>query len=878
MSDKQFEHLSFIDIFNSKADSGLDLFVEIPMLQRDYAYGRESEEEKRRSFLKNIKDYLKSNELNHELDFVYGSRNFKKNKECLTILDGQQRITTLFLLHWYLARICNEYDSFKTLMLEGDVSKFTYATRDSSTAFCNAIVIYGNSGKLEYSDKSKDFDKEKKSLSNIIKDEKWFFNHWNNDPTVYNMLNMIDAIQDMFPIGESKGFYEKLFQHAEKSSITFNFLPFDDFGLTDELYIKMNSRGKPLTRFENLKSKILKEFDNLKETKIYKDKLAEIKKIPEYKHMNSLRQYVSFMFDTKWTDVFWNFWLDSKKAKDKPCVDDMMLSYICNFCITNEIIRIADDSFSIIRDSEENKEIEKLMKYKNNIPYEYLLLMLILDRNNHQLLYSVTDEQKNEIYNQAKSNENYNSLLFELIDAFDLISTKTDKWELKSYTSSILYNEKEYFSKIVYDYSSSVRNYEEKAFFFIYYLYIKDNSKNLNSKLFNDWIRFSYNMIKNSYQLSNSSFNFGTCIVALNYLYESNIYGQLNEKDLSKIVTLDLYQLKEEQLKAVLYKNEKWKDVIINAEDDLSYFEGQLYYILIDFCKISVDDVDNEKAIKKFESAVQIMHSIFTTKRGCSNEDMAKALIAALLSYGDYLKNKGKNWSLLKNDDRDISWRRMYKKQDDDERNQLFEPILSKKDFDILNPIESLREISIINASNIKENWRKVIVETPKVLDVLSPDHYLRWNWANINHENDPDKSNDNFEIDLLTRSTIHGKHYELFSYALYLNIKEEDYFPFTMKYETTATEECQPAIKLDNYKKGNEVYYLFVSYADNQKFRLIFQNIPLDNYEKINDKGIIDILKSCQFVKDGENYVKTTDTKSVHAELKELCKALSDL
>lgn len=878
MSDKQFEHLSFIDIFNSKEDSGLDLFVEIPMLQRDYAYGRESEEEKRRTFLKSIKSYLKSDELNHELDFVYGSRNFKKNKECLTILDGQQRITTLFLLYWYLARICDEYNSFKTLMLEGDSSKFTYATRDSSTAFCNAIVLYGNSGKLEYSEKSEVADKENKPLSKIIKDEKWFFNHWNNDPTVYNMLNMIDAIEDIFPIEESKKFYNKLYQHAEKSSITFNFLPFDDFGLTDELYIKMNSRGKPLTRFENLKSKILKEYDNLKDTKVYKDKLSEIKKNPEYKHMNSLRQYVSFMFDTKWTDVFWNFWLDPKKSKEKPCVDDMMLSYICNFCITNEIIRIADDSFSIIRDSDEHKEIEKLMKYKNNIPYEYLLLMLVIDKNNHQLLNTVTDEQKNEIYSQATKNKDYNSLLFELIDAFDLISTKTDKWELKSYTTSNLYNEKDYFSKIVYDYSSNGRNYEEKAFFFIYYLYIKKNSKNLDTDLFNDWLRFSYNMIKNSYQLANGSFNFGTCLIALKYLYETNIYEHLIEKDLTNIVTLDSYQLQEEQLKSILYKNEKWKKVLTKAEDDLSYFEGQLYYILIDFCKISDSDVDNENAIKRFESVVQIMHSIFTTKKGCPNEDIAKALIIALLSYDDYLKNKGKNWSLLKNDDRDISWRRMYKKQDDDERNQLFSCILSKKDFDILDPIKSLREIGVSNSKNIKDYWRKVIVDNPKVLDVLSTDHYLRWNWANSNHENDPDKSNDNFEIDLLTGPTIHGKHYELFSYALYLNIKKDTFSPFTLKYETTASEEWQPAIKLCNYEKEKEVYYLFVSYADNQTFKLIFQNIPSDDYEKICNNEVINILENCKFEKEDEYFIKIVNTTSVHSELKNLCNELAKI
>lgn len=872
MSDKQFEHLSFVDIFNSEKKDGLNLFVEIPMLQRDYAYGRESEDEKRKAFLKSMKNYLDSNNTNHELDFVYGSRNFRKNKEYLTILDGQQRITTLFLLYWYLARISGQYDSFKNLMLDEDEnSKFSYATRDSSTAFCNAIVKNGDSGNLQITESSS--GKKESSLSKTIVDEKWFFNHWKNDPTVFNMLNMLDAIEEIFPIDESKAYYNKLNQHAEKASITFNFLPFDDFGLTDELYIKMNSRGKPLTRFENLKSKILKEFDNLKDTEIYKEKLKKIQKNPDYKHFKSIREYVSLMFDTKWTDIFWNFWLETKKTKDKPCIDEMMLSYIINFCITNEILRIADNSFSIIRDSEEHKEIEKLMKYKNKIPYEYLLLMLIVDKNCHTLLDSISDKQRNEIYNNAKNNKSYNSLLFDLIDAFDLISSKTNKWELKSYTNNTLYNEKDIFSKVVYDYSSNGRNYEEKAFFFIYYLYISKN-ENINQQLFDDWLRFAYNMIKNSYQLTNGPFNYGTCLIALNYLYDTNIYNKLQNINTSNLVTLDAYQLQEEILKSHLFKNEDWKKSIIKAEDALCYFEGQLYYTLIDFCKITKGDINNPDAISTFNSAVSIMHSIFTSKKGCP-ENISKALIVALLSIDDYLKNKGKNWSLLKNDDRDISWRRMMKKQDDDDRNTLFSSILSKEDFNISNPIKSLKEIGAANSNNINDLWRKAIVNTPQVLDVLGPDHFLRWNWANYNHENNPDISNDNFEIDLLPGSKIYGYHYELFSYALYLNIKKKDFSPFTITYEQTATEEEQPKIKLYDYILDKESYCIYIIYADNDKFRILFQNRPKNQALPISNNKILSVLNTQQFTKENNSYIKLVKTNDVLSNITMICEQI---
>lgn len=44
--------------------------VVVPMLQRDYAYGRADEFEKRENFLRNLKSYF-DDSIPHELDFVY---------------------------------------------------------------------------------------------------------------------------------------------------------------------------------------------------------------------------------------------------------------------------------------------------------------------------------------------------------------------------------------------------------------------------------------------------------------------------------------------------------------------------------------------------------------------------------------------------------------------------------------------------------------------------------------------------------------------------------------------------------------------------------------------------------------------------------------
>lgn len=74
--------------------------IVIPMLQRDYAQGREGEKARRNKFLEALKRYLADGK-KHELDFVYGSKHGNE----ITLFDGQQRLTTLFLLHWFLATV-----------------------------------------------------------------------------------------------------------------------------------------------------------------------------------------------------------------------------------------------------------------------------------------------------------------------------------------------------------------------------------------------------------------------------------------------------------------------------------------------------------------------------------------------------------------------------------------------------------------------------------------------------------------------------------------------------------------------------------------------------------------------------------------------------
>ncbi len=215
-------------------------FVEIPIIQRDYAQGRPAAADVRKAFLSSLRNALQPDTPPLDLDFVYGNV-VKQGSRYLSVLDGQQRLTTLFLLHWYLANRDGEINDFRSRWTDQDDgrSRFTYETRPSAAEFFHALV----SDNVALPEKDE-------ALSAVLLDAKWFFDTWRHDPTVSSCLVMLDAIHNVFA-GDEQGQYNLLVQERK---VAFHFLDLPAFGLSDDLYIKMNSRGKPLTAFENFKA------------------------------------------------------------------------------------------------------------------------------------------------------------------------------------------------------------------------------------------------------------------------------------------------------------------------------------------------------------------------------------------------------------------------------------------------------------------------------------------------------------------------------------------------------------------------------------------------------------------------------------------------
>ncbi|MBR5210680.1 MAG: DUF262 domain-containing protein [Paludibacteraceae bacterium] len=296
-----------------------DTSIEIPIIQRDYAQGRLENEYLRKSFLVDIKNSLdkaKDNdkESKMKLDFIYGSVENDK----LNPLDGQQRLTTLWLLHWYIALMS---DNLKEEVCK-TLAKFTYETRISSREFCENLC------KPQNFEKYKEYKPTgKRKIVDYITNRTWFYSAWKQDPTIQSMLRMLGGTEKNDKNGDIIDGLEELFQGLKEdkfkeywecltcnASIVFYQLPLENFGHSDDLYIKMNARGKQLTSFENFKADLVGYIRNKGQVNPQ-----------DWNILLDAKEGIPNKMDTTWTDTFWN-----NKSEDKR-IDEIYFAFLNRF-------------------------------------------------------------------------------------------------------------------------------------------------------------------------------------------------------------------------------------------------------------------------------------------------------------------------------------------------------------------------------------------------------------------------------------------------------------------------------------------------------------------------------------------------------------------
>jgi len=366
--------------------------IEIPKIQRDYTYGRNDPkiEQIRRVFIEKLITHLKRDESLH-LDFVYGrlvgltsAQQAMENRraiggllksvlsyaETLDIkfeyvltdtrntagaplttllpLDGQQRLTTLFLLHWYVA--CRVGQMRERLI------RFSYNTRKSAKDFCRELVEKGT------------VEDGAKGLAQAIKNNEWFFAGWGKDPTVSSMLAVLSEIHKRLrnePTNTLSDIWARL---TLTDKVTFSFLDTQRLLMTDELYVKMNARGKQLTDYENLKAWLQESYP----------------KLPTPRWEQNL--------DTVWTDILWQY-----RKRDEFEIDNSYYKYFKEMALYH----YAQSSVVVSELTDEQREITDALRSESYIPHSFLeekhlftqpvledtfLFLSLIENDGHRLL------------------------------------------------------------------------------------------------------------------------------------------------------------------------------------------------------------------------------------------------------------------------------------------------------------------------------------------------------------------------------------------------------------------------------------------------------------------------------------------------------------
>lgn len=505
--------------------------VEIPIIQRDYAQGREGKEELRKNFLSALLSAVNVSPI--ELDFVYGA----VKSEALQPLDGQQRLTTLFLLHWYVAVKENKLDND----LRNLLSKFTYETRTSSREFCEALINKGiDVNKLLKSD----------DLSVTIIDSSWFFLSWKKDPTIKAMLTMLDDIHHTFK--KESEIWSKL------NNITFYYIELKNFGLSDDLYIKMNARGKPLTDFE-----------------IFKAKFEQYIKQNNYEDSLELPKTFAHKIDTDWTNLFWKYC----NAENK--IDDSILKFMANTAILiyAQNLEIFDDE---IEYEASRKELE-LKGKSNNITIEAVKRERVEGR-----IAKLFNDYKSIKPKDFATKQAFDSLK----DVLDIYSINNN--DCLHPNELNLWNYVKEDNNLFKDFiSENSQTYKQRILFYAHSVYLKINRNNIVAETFSEWLRVVRNIIENSTIDSSATF-----MGAINLIKElsngcHDVYDFLSKNSIQSKFAEE--QLKEEIRKSkLIVSNTEIKTILFELEDTL-FCKGTINWCLE--CSDKVEELNKIKGI-----------------------------------------------------------------------------------------------------------------------------------------------------------------------------------------------------------------------------------------------------------------------------------------
>ena len=655
----QSKELSYADILSQGGN------IVIPLIQRDYAQGRNTDKARaiRKSFVSDLHKYLMSTDKVMNLDFVYGTKDDTK----FVPLDGQQRLTTLFLLHLYLDALRGDREA-------PIVFKFSYETRESSRRFCEPLIssryeLFNEDAFKEYTDSKN--NNSSPTPSSIIKDQPWWLNAWMADPTVAGMLCMLDEIHHVF-FKDWRKAADRLFV-TENQPIRFQYLPLMNFYDPDDLYIKMNARGLPLTDFEIFKSRWMEEIE-----KVYsKDEAKSIKT----------------WIDVDWTDFLWPMRIRRKGLKNI----DLYFQNLLKLVIGNAMASFGnkDTDIQMLFEANGNKQTFSFAKYVE--VYNVSFSKTLLDRINEELTQLCTDKS---LFTRLRNN-----------------TISSDGWmNIADLWDSFIINE---WDPSKPDYKGRVSLYAISRFSFLL--------PSANDGEVKEWVRLVRNLAENK--------RFNDCDDAVNFIRDIDsvlakiklyadkrspahrINDWLAQSSFTPNSGFTEAQWQEEVIKAELRKDPEWDKELTECERHF-YLNGSAALVL--WCADEIDiklpffTQNINRDFASFKSYKDKLIALFN-EAGKKDSEVTKRylLVKALLSKGDYMPVLSADRRNIYNDPghRDYSWRALLRfgKDTNEKAVQLIKEVIDDKDYKHNNVSNSLKDIIRNRTRRNMPLWRRLL-------------------------------------------------------------------------------------------------------------------------------------------------------------------------
>ena len=837
------KELSFYDLIEKN-------IIEVPIIQREYAQGRQIPKIKdiRQDFVEDLITHIKENKKLH-LGFVYGrtdgdtKRIQQKNREVIenilgsvksyanqfdfelkTVLkspeskenselkfiplDGQQRLTTLYLLFWLIYIKSDSNDKVEW------IDNFYYINRKSAMDFSQAISNYENISEIR-----KHFELEKgKKISAILDDMKFFLFKWKNDSTVRGMLVMLDDLESK--CHELEINFNEI--NLKELPIFFDYLDLNELDQSDELYVKMNARGKQLTDFEHFKAWLQEQ----SKESVIKDQEKEW-----------LQQFW-VKIDTEWLNLFWKEFDD-----DFSKLDDYYYNFIKHLALLfNSNNR---NLYSKIRNtSVDHIEYISLKNFKltNGELFFNIDCLKFIEK---VFTFLLDDDKK----------ISYNNLLADIYcpPFTDSKYKLTDKFLKKGDFNLSLWDLVYYYSFLIY----------------------VTNERVVGNQEFKSYMRLTRNLIYNS-QIQNPE-SFYNAINQLNYINNFNglkIYDKILD-DNFKNKSFDDNQFLEEQVKVALLEDVDFYETILSLENH-EYFYGQIRFLL-DFSKNS----DGTYDLNQFKLYGKKASILFSDAIRNHIENIPQYLIQrSLLTYGDYFPENKSNHKFCLNESgtlrtKNENWRLLF--DDVIKRNNLK---LLLNDIKVVTPagiIKFMKE-RIFNflTSNNDKRWEFFFIKHPEIFQYCD-DGAIRW----FNKDN----------IRLLKGTTMVGYHNELRSYAFYIEhrpvsmdeIKTESpvsFHPFKSFYNFEDKNTAgHPGFKIYDCFFGENKYQVNARYSLNSENNYEIKIFQDDEVQKAYDYELIQILNDFSFKEcpkdDKVYYCLNVSADEVKKILDQLCAQL---